>query len=508
MVLMLPILCRPIHFFALLAAFGIGVAQAETVFQDGFEPSTACVLTPDPADPDFFGEFCDGSECVYVSLTGSASGDGSAGFPFETIQEGISAAVGTDRTAVCVASGVYDGTVIVPQRISLYGGFNPIGLARIDVPTTLRAPGMVVEYPQLLERTWLAGFAIEATGPDGDRSTYGVRVLAGGGELRVMHTTFDVAAGATGLNGADGSPPPEAAPSGNTGHPGCPDCSGFGTGGGTAPVCAIPGGKGGNGAFGNNEGQPGGEGSAGASGGAGGAAPMQCLITFGGDGGPGGDGETGAAGEPGVGGGGSLRVLDARYLLRNGEAGSVGGGGTSGGGGGGGGGGPGGDFCNADRGGGGGSGGCGGLPGDFGRGGGGGGASLGILALSGSLLIENSSMNLGGGGTGGLGGNGGDGQAGGTGGAGGSAAADSGAGGLGGNGERGGHGGPGGGGAGGPVACIARFAAVQVTTDALVCNLGPGGAGGQGGTNTGGTVAGPGESGPASVQLLLEPEVP
>lgn len=85
---MAPIFCRLIHYLVLISAFGIGFAQAETVFQDGFETSTACVLNPNPADANFFGEFCVGSgELRVMHATFHVAGLGRVGrIPLEPLR--------------------------------------------------------------------------------------------------------------------------------------------------------------------------------------------------------------------------------------------------------------------------------------------------------------------------------------------------------------------------------------------------------------------------------------
>lgn len=484
----------------LMAAFA-PQGQAQLIFENGFE--ALCELNPDPADPDFFGQACDGTECVFVSPLGSAEGDGSVDLPYLTIGQGIEGALATNKSAVCVASGIYNEDVAVPPGIDLFGGFDPSTFERSTSPAAVFGSGVsTLTYPVLEGTRKLAGFDIQhVIPPVGERTTLALRVLDGDGELQVSHSTILAGDALDGGPGSPGNAPaPAVAPGGNAGSNACtPTCAGSP---GAAPVCAFPGGVGGIGGAGSGAGGPGNDSPGGAQGGNGGVGSGSCFVTgaSGSDGADGGD--LTAQGLPGSGAGTSIWFAAGVPQYGNGTMGLPGLSGRGGGGGGGGA----GATCNFtgnnSRGGSGGSGGCGGNGGLAGQGGKGGGSSIGIALLGGSLSLFEVDIFTGRGGNGGSGGNGAMGQAGGTGGSGGGGQSDGGggAGGSGGDGQSGGAGGPGGGGAGGSSACIVQVEGTSVSGD-FGCTRGTPGARGSGGSNPAGGTATDGALG-ASVDIL------
>jgi hypothetical protein len=481
---------------------------------DGFVDDVVCQL-------DAGSDICP-SACVYVS-TGQGNdtkGTGSRQSPLKTIAVAIQKAQANAVPSVCLSGEVYDEAVTMVSGISVYGGFdqNDAGLKfrrSASVTTTVNAPGVVFDAPQIDQETHIEGITINATAvASAGASVYGVRLGGGTGELFVRDNIIQTAAGSDGGAGMDGAANAGAqAPAGNDGQVGCTNCSSNGAGG-PQPTCTEFGGKGGNGGYDSSNGAGGSPGSGGASGGTQGISSQMCS-TFGapqsGPGGPGTTGSNGSQGTSGIGGAALGTVASGDYVPADGTGGL---GGTNGKGGGGGGGGGGGaallcqfnicaNTCNADKGGGGGSGGCGGLRGNGGLGGSGGGGSFGVFAAAGTVTVANNNITTHDGGKGGNGGNGAAGQSGGSGGSGGGAADDSGAGGDGHPGGSGGAGGPGGGGGGGPSACLGLAASVAFTFDTNSCATGVPGFGGSGGTNPMGGVASPGQTGTASPNLQI-----
>jgi hypothetical protein len=460
--------------------------------------------------------------CVYVSTSqgDDTSGTGSRQSPLKTIAAAIQKAQDNAVPSVCLSGEVYDEAVTMVSGISVYGGFdqNDAGLKfrrSSNVTTTVNAPGVAFDAPQIDQETHIEGITINATAVAvPGASVYGVRLGGGTGQLFVRDNIIQAAAGSDGHAGSDGLANGNAqAPAGNNGQMGCTSCSSNGAGG-PQPMCTEFGGKGGTGGYDSGNGQAGSAGSGGALGGNPGVSSQMCSV-FGapksGPGGPGNTGSDGSQGTPGSGGAALGTVASSDYVPADGGSGL---GGTNGKGGGGGGGGGGGaalacqfnicaNQCNADRGGGGGSGGCGGLGGDDGLAGGGGGASFGVFALAGAVIVASNDITTHDGGKGGKGGDGAAGQSGGSGGTGGIAADDAGAGGNGKPGGSGGAGGPGGGGGGGPSACLGRAASVVFTFDTNTCTTGIPGFGGSGGTNPMGGFASDGQTGTASPNLQI-----
>lgn len=464
----------------------------------GCEYNCTKLSDDDPIDPNFEDSNCDGGDglveqCVYVSTSlGSSSGAGTRQSPMDTINNGIAKAQSSSVPSVCVSGELYNEQVTVISGINVYGGFDHANAEfafrrTASAITTVNATGTVFYAPLVNQETHLEGFTINALTPSaGGASTYGVRLVAGTGELFVRYNIITAGHGQAGDDGDDGTAHADPqAPSGNPGSPGAENSCNGGAGG-PQPSCVEYGGKGGDGGCRDQDGQTGLQGTDGQPGGQGGEGLANCLFgdeTHGDDGGPAlTSGQNGSV----IGSGGaSLGTITAGlYTPADGTDGSAG---TNGKGGSGGGGGGGqddifGTVCDYEVGGGGGSGGCGGLGGDFGRGGQGGGGSFAVFAAGGIIRVTDNALTTGHGGDGGQGGTGQAGQTGGPGGSGGNAADDAGSGGNGGTGSAAGHGAPGGGGGGGPAACLAYGIGVAFTFQA----------------NTSCVVTGPGGGGPAA----------
>jgi hypothetical protein len=214
---------------------------------DGFVDDVVCQLDPG-------SDVCP-SPCVYVS-TGQGddtSGTGSRQSPLKTIAVAIQKAQVNAVPSVCLSGEVYNEAVTMVSGISVYGGFdqNDAGLKfrrSANVTTTVNAPGVVFDAPQIDQETHIEGITIKATAPAlAGASAYGVRLGGGSGQLFVRNNTIQAAAGSDGDAGTDGAAPASAqAPAGNGGQMGCSACSSNGAGG-PQPVCAEFGGKGGDG---------------------------------------------------------------------------------------------------------------------------------------------------------------------------------------------------------------------------------------------------------------------
>lgn len=441
-----------------------------------------------------------GADCG-VFVKAGATGDGSQGSPYGTIQDAVDNIKTAKRIYVC-GGDTFNGSVELPGGVSLYGALDCDGwkfaaanakpriLGDADVPAlaiteagTTRIDHLDVESPN----------AVAVGGSS-------IAVL-----VRTTTVTLDHCAliAGDGAKGEDGAPFGAIAQSGGMGMPGsqgCQDSSTHAGGGpGTNPVCADQAGGGGGNGQSSGSGGPGGPGDPNLMGGTAGVGQSGSQCT------PGGQGDGGMPGNPGLAGSGIGQLEGSDYTPA--PAPPAGGPGDPGYGGGGGGGahrceltptaGPGG--------GGGGAGGCGGAAG---RGGLGGGASFALAIVTADVTIVDSALTAG---AGGEGGNGGAGQTGGLGGDGGPKGVVNGSNNSGANacaggpGGAGGRGGAGGGGAGGPSAAIARVDSVVDRQGNVAVTVGSSGAGGPGGDNEGQGSSGPeGDAGAVCEVLVFD----
>ncbi len=454
---------------------------------------------PDPPDLRFTDANCDGIDgnvrnAIFVAPDGKDVDPGTRAEPKRQISAAVAAALAAGKDVYATA-GSYD-RVEAATGVGIYGGYEPRTWARrVDLITFIAGSPEGV-FARAATRVVLQLLKVQGTtnqvNPPLGTSYYGVRAVEGA-SLTLQRVAVTARRGQPGADGAGGLNGSAGAP-GRDGHDGECDGDTPGAGGaGGAGVFGLDGGAGGRGGF--DVGGVNGFGLTGASG---------LFGAPGGDGGPGedpggdgGHGSPGTSGQDGMdGAGASLPAIQDEVwkgaIGRSAFAATPG----NGGGGGGGGGGQQCTLCDNGSGNGGGGGGGAGGGGQGGRGGGPAGGSFGLYLLdSSAMIIDDSSITPGDGGTGGRGGNGGQGAFGGGGGGGADYCVDEiGEGGDGGPGGSGGHGGGGGGGTGGPSVGILRAAESRATVseDSAVQSgaAGAGGPGGAGGTGTGGTGAG------------------
>ena len=204
-------------------------ALCEPVCSDGFFDADGlafngceCAFISDEDEPDALGidANCDGvdgiaARGVFVARTGSdASGDGSLGAPYATIQVGIDAAIPGTRDAVFVAAGVYDGSVALREGVSVYGGYgfdfstrDILGneTAIVGGTPTEDAVGAVNAAGIRGAVTVLAGFTI--VGADAlaaGASSYAVHALDCTSALTLRDNRVRAGNGAAGLAGGSG----------------------------------------------------------------------------------------------------------------------------------------------------------------------------------------------------------------------------------------------------------------------------------------------------------------
>ena len=488
-------------------------------------------LNGNPADE---CEFYLDPQAVYVSADDPmAVDDGDCGlgpggtcgscYPCQTMSWGLQRAQNLGRSKVLAANGVYTESVLLPDGISLYGGYDPVTWERDPQAsaTILRgaSPGthkktlvaQNITQPTEVEGLVIQGEPASAAGAN----SYAVYVKDSTSFALRSTTIF----AATGGAGSPGAPAPNGASGGDgAGASGTPDSAydAFDTGssfcstsrshsnGGSSPCGAHGGAGGGNScplAFDSQSSAANGQNGMGSFGGMGGMGGWDskldagtCFVPTSNDR-SGADGSAGVQGGDGVGGMGAASgagsVFGGEWV---GSSGTSGGPGMDGAGGGGGGAGGGADGVNGSNdilgahGGGGGGGGCAGAGGGGGNAGGG---SFGIFVVGGTApAIEQCEIYLGSGAAGGAGGPAGSGGQGGTGAPGGHVLSPifcSGAGGRGGDAGDGGHGGGGGGGAGGGAFGIYLYGASGAPDYLTVNNFygGSGGTGGVGGTSQG-----------------------
>ncbi len=429
-----------------------------------------------------------GAECG-VFVKAEATGDGTQGSPYGTIQDAVDNIKTATRIYVC-GGDTFDGSIELPGGVSLYGGLNcadwtfaavnpqPTILGDSDVPalSILESGGSTVGSMKI------QGAPAVAQGG----SSIGALV---GANATAHFERCSLGAG-KGAAGAPGEPQSKApTPAAANGGPGDDGCLGAGGTLGGAPgtqTCqsGLSGGSGGNG-LNDTDGVPGAPGHPAGPNNIGGkeetlGAPTAC--------GNGGEGDPGMHGNPGPGALESeLGLLEGTTF--SGASGSPGlGTGTPGQGGGGGGG---ANACGGagPGGGGGGAGGCGGLAGN---GGGGGGGSFALVSIQATVTLTDVRLSADEGGIGGQGDAGQEGMDGGiagTQGAGGGACA-------GGPGGKGGQGGAGGGGRGGPSVGIAYVGDAPTEEGTIMIDVAETpAAGGTGGNGGPGNIGGVGATG-------------
>ena len=476
-----------------------------------------CEVKAGPDVPDGVDSDCDGVDgeiqnAVFVAKNGADAAVGSKVAPVLTVQRGIDRAVELGLRDVYVATGVYQGSILLATGIGVYGGYSSDFVVRdrvlyetvlMGIEGAVAGPGTVnVVNPGLgAGPTALDGFTV--FGPDTavpGKSSYGIVLRNAHEGVVVSNCTIIAGDGGDGLPGSAGT-------SGGDGIAGTAglaatefvECAGKNNAGGAAGIrtCGaidVSGGGGGTSVcpdYDDSGSQPysppitqaPAPGEAGASGhgvtSATGGTPgwdflkwsaqvcANCISPPPPNTWAGADGEDGAIGEDGTGGVGCTdtlgKILAGEWVPYQPTGGGPGTHGAGGGGGGAGGGvelsacGDGGTDLGGS-GGGGGSGGCSGGAGASATSGGGSfavfmtwsGTATSTPMLTGNLIRSGSGGNGGAGGQGGVGGSGGAGASGGASGAANPTTLCAGQGGHGGSGGGGGHGGGGGGGCGGP----------------------------------------------------------
>ncbi|MCC6553995.1 MAG: hypothetical protein IT372_13375 [Polyangiaceae bacterium] len=459
-------------------------------------PEPACVA--DPA----LGEAED--DCgIFVSLSlGDDAGPGTKAQPVRTFARAIALAqAGSGRVYACAE--VFPEAVMVPSGVDIWGGLD---CSRDWLYVGASNPTVLAPEPDLVPlrvvdgtgRSTLADLRLEATDATFPGGSSIAMVVLSDGAADVLRSQLIAGNGAAGAPGERGGEEP--AKGGAAGNDGSAACSANNVAG-ADPVTTVcgdqttVGGRGGDGNIadgGNgNNGQPEpGDNQQGFGVGGMGEGAADCLP-----------GQSGAAGDDGEHGEGARwpgRITAGGW---EGNAGKDGGDGKRGQGGGGGGGSRGGSlYCglspSTPKGGAsGGSGGGGGCGGRGGKGGGFGGASIGLLTLSGDVVLTGVSITTGRGGDGGAGGLAQLGGAPGPRGLGGASAGGSGFGCDGGNGGKGGNGAYGGGGLGGPSIGIAHLMGSLIGGESVSITTGQPGKGGPGGND-----AVPGSAGEDAVE--------
>ncbi len=431
-----------------------------------------------------------GAECG-VFVKAEATGDGTEGSPYGTIQDAVDNIKTATRIYVC-GGDTFDGSIELPGGVSLYGGLScadwtfaaanpqPTIAGDSDVPalSILEPGGNTVDSIKV--------HGAPAVVPGG--SSIGALV----GANATAHLERCSLGADKGAAGAAGEPQTKAATpaaaNGGSGNAGCSGSTSSVVGGEpgvlTCQSVSVDGGGGGNGQNSSN----GGTGSPGHPAGPnniGGKEETQGAPTACGNGG---EGDPGMHGDPGPGALDSdLGLLEGTSFT--GAAGATGlGAGTPGQGGGGGGG---ANQCTGagPSGGGGGAGGCGGLPGN---GGGGGGGSFALVSIQATVTLTDVRLSADDGGTGGQGDAGQEGMDGGA-----PGGADSANGACaGGPGGKGGQGGAGGGGRGGPSVGIAYVGDAPTEEGTIMIDVAETpAAGGTGGNGGPGNIGGVGATG-------------
>ena len=441
--------------------------------------------------------FEDASRAAFVDgERGIDSGDGTMAAPFKSIAAAATAARGSDLYVRSV--GIYDesdATIELASGMSIYGGFDENWKRDADRRVVIIGDEVAIAVFGDAER-WIASIELKSADVSGEGPSIGV-LISGAQVVNLIDSRVVSGQGGAGAPGGSGalSIGLSATDVDRLSIERSTVNGGSGGDGGIAPdtVTAVGAGGAGGAANGRNAGVGSGGGGAGGRGGdTSNGVNGGSGQSSGGQGGTNGapDGLAGSGGDGGVGGvggdGGDDLVSAAdEETVPVGAVGGTGEPGIAGRGGGGGGGGFGPLFV---VGGGGGGAGAGGAPGSGGSGGGGGGGSVGLHAVGVDRIVILESLIAGG--RGGSGAAGGAGEPGGAGGPGGSGAVGIGGGDGGGGGAGGGGGG---GGGGGPSYGMLTTRVTELFIDSTRIRGGGGGAGGDGGA--GGSVGGGGGGG-------------
>jgi len=427
-----------------------GEGGTEPAAGSGGAPAPACdsSLSPD-ADPcvisDEFG--------IFVAPMADENGaDGTQAHPYATLTSALASVVKIKHVYVCAADYEEPGTLEIPDRVSIYGGFTcEGGTWKYDSPLPahlLPASPIGATITEAKVGVLVQDVRIDAQNAAEDgtgASSFGM-MISGSQNVVLKRVEIRAGKGGKGKTGADGTSIPESIASGDAQKGKAAECGTSTTlldGGIAVGVqCTSQGGKGGDGTKGSQATSDR-DGKTGFPGVPNGITASQTLNESGGEGKP---GKSGVPGMLGAAAPSAGTFTASGYVVANGgdgmggQPGQGGGGGAS-------------SFapaaCVGASGGAGGMGGCGGTPG---TGGGGGGASVAVFSWNSSLSIDACNFTARDGGAGGKGGKGREGGLGQTGGIGGAGNATNkvGDGGTGGKGGNGGNGGSGAGGTGGP----------------------------------------------------------
>lgn len=453
----------------------------------GCEYSCTYQSYEDAPDLGFVDSNCDGidgvaADGIFVDPNGgSDTASGTMDAPLRTLAVALMAAKNTNKHALFLNEGRYDGMITLQPGIGLYGGYQrQLGWKRGNYVSRI-VGGPIGAYANGINRpTTLQFLSLESTGGTSD-NPHSIALFAENSRGLVLESVTLITGdgqngadaeanaqqGTDGENGTSGQNAREDDPRQFCAHNGRPQGGQGGVSG-----CGVQGGTGGESC------------QATASGACRGYAGQVGLpLSLGGEGSLGGNGrsgQTGANGQAGADGQGGKslpRFVFSQPVAGDGQDGADG---TAGGGGGGGGGAGALTMACSSWGGGGGGGGAGGCGGHGGKGGKGGGSAIGVLLQASELSLINSRIEVGHGGNGGKGGFGASGGKGGNGGAGGTGLGGAFSGGVGGAGGQGGAGGNGGSGGGGSAIGVLRKGESLLRISNTPILVGPAGQGGSG----------------------------
>ncbi len=242
-----------------------GYADADGLSQNGCE----CTITGgDVPDLSFADSDCDGIDgtidaAIFVSILGDDNAFGTREAPFRSVARALSAAAATGKTEIYVSTGFFDIAqglnaeqaaavaghpgLLVPDGVSIYGGYNPYSWSRSamtqQVRTVIGGDAVVLRYEHLNADTVLQNLAVEAT--DATRagsSSVAVVALDVGDHLKLTGVLLAAGNGANGLDGVNGSPASLSAAEGESGYASSlPVDGGKGGRGGVNMACSASG---------------------------------------------------------------------------------------------------------------------------------------------------------------------------------------------------------------------------------------------------------------------------
>src|SRR5215831_2189717 len=167
----------------------------------------------DDPDDNFHDTNCDGidgdvARAVFVAPDGDDAGPGTMAQPKKTLRAAIQAAMAqSPPKSVYIGDGEYFESVVVPDGVSLYGGYHrSLGWMRNDEPAIVHGEAIAMAAIDITRPTTIDHVTVLASDQTtAGRSSIGLLALRAHA-LTFRKGTLTAGAGAPGANGTDGVP--------------------------------------------------------------------------------------------------------------------------------------------------------------------------------------------------------------------------------------------------------------------------------------------------------------